>query len=69
MAAVAMNTDTIEVGQPAVADGCDPQVAANHLGVVVTMYGRPFQLTERAARALAFELVSTLEEMDRKRRC
>lgn len=68
MAAVAINTDSFELGQPPASDGCDPQVAANHLGVVVTMYGRPFQLTERAARALAFELVSTIEEMDRKRR-
>lgn len=69
MAEAASRIDRIEAPQGANDDACDPQVAPCGSGILVTIYGRPFQLTEHAARALAWGLVSAIEEMDRNRRC
>ena len=69
MTEMAMSLDAVSAGEGMNHDASDPQVAAQDKGVMVTIYGRPFQLSERAARALAWGLVTTLEEIDRNRRC
>ncbi|MFA5939763.1 MAG: hypothetical protein WC809_10455 [Sinimarinibacterium sp.] len=68
MAADADGVDAMDVVRGAMLDGCDPDVATNGEEIVVTMYGRPFQLSERAARTLAFKLIAAIDEMDRSRR-
>lgn len=62
------DSSTIEVGEAAMSEASDPHVTPYREGIVVTLYGRPFQLSLRAARELAWGLVSTIEEFDRTRR-
>lgn len=69
MADAAVRLDTRETTDLPVPDACDPRVTTEDRGVVVTIYGRPFELSEDAARALAWALVSAIEDIDRRRRC
>lgn len=68
MNAAARTVDVIDTAQAQSPEGCDPQVTAGDTGIVVTMYGRPFPLSERAARMLALQLIAAIEEIDRNRR-
>lgn len=68
MNAAAKNIAAHEMDQVAVLDGCEPQVTTTESGIAVTMYGRPFLLSERAARSLAGQLIAAIEEIDRSRR-
>lgn len=68
MNAAAKGVTAAELDTVTMQDGCDPQVTAGEAGIVVTMYGRPFQLSERAARMLALQLIAAIEEIDRSRR-
>ena len=69
MAEAAIRFDRNTTIDAPAADACDPRVTTDDRGVVVTIYGRPFELSEGAARALAWALVSAIEDIDRRRRC
>ena len=61
MYADADGVDATDSERGAALDGCNPEVVENDQQIVVKMYGRPFQLSERAARMLAFKLIAAIE--------
>lgn len=47
-------------------DACNPVAALEGRNLVVTMYGRPYKLTDAEARQLVWELISRLEDLREK---